>query len=91
MVFTSCTKRYSFIHYTAYTRTSHTKFWPLIMNANLFVIWCTCTYNVYLFSSSDSHPEDCSANIYKSMALSVLSGLCADSKLVNEYVIILEK
>lgn len=32
---------------------------------------------------SDSHPEDCSANIYKSMALSVLSGLCADSKLVE--------
>uniref|UniRef100_K1RW45 NipSnap-like protein 2 n=1 Tax=Magallana gigas TaxID=29159 RepID=K1RW45_MAGGI len=32
---------------------------------------------------TDSHPEDCSANIYKSMALSVLSGLCADSKLVE--------
>lgn len=89
MVFTSCTKRYSFIHYTAYTRTAHKKFWPLIMNANSFV-YMMFMY-IYLFSSSDSHPEDCSANIYKSMALSVLSGLCADSKLVNEYVIILEK
>lgn len=54
-----------------------------------FFIWCTCTYNVYC--SSDSHPEDCSANIYKSMALSVLSGLCADSKLVKKYFFILEK
>ena len=35
------------------------------------------------FSSfADSHPEDCASHVYKSMALSILSGLCADSGLV---------
>ncbi|XP_061162604.1 neurochondrin-like [Saccostrea echinata] len=32
---------------------------------------------------SDSQPEECSANIYKCMALTVLSGLCADTDLVQ--------
>lgn len=46
MVFTSWTKRYSFIHYTAYTRISHTKLWCLIMNANSFV------YMMYVYIQS---------------------------------------
>lgn len=41
------------------------------MNANSFV-YMMYMY-IYLFVSSDSHPEDCSANIYKSMALSYLA------------------
>ena len=40
-----------------------------------------CQQNTFS-SFADSHPEDCASHVYKSMVLSILSGLCADSGLV---------